>query len=284
MIGKLQRVLLKRPDQAFIDQQNLEAQWQAFNYSSCPDYREVLREYDDFETIIKAHVPDVHYLPHHEAAGLDSIYTHDPVKISSSGAILMNMGKAQREPEPRILKEYLEELGIPVLGEIGGKGRMEGGDILWLDEQTAAIASGYRTNREGIRQFIRLTEGFLDEIIEVPLPHADGPSACLHLMSIISLVDTHLAAVYSRYMPVFFRELLLDRGIHLIEVDDSEYKTLGCNILALEPGKCLLPAGNPKIKRQLETEGIHVYEYPGRELSLKGTGGPTCLTCPVLRE
>ncbi len=63
MIGKIQSILLKRPEQAFISQENLNKTWEEFNYFGCPDYEQVLREYAAFEKIIKEHVPNVYYLP-----------------------------------------------------------------------------------------------------------------------------------------------------------------------------------------------------------------------------
>jgi N-dimethylarginine dimethylaminohydrolase len=161
---------------------------------------------------------------------------------------------------------------------------MEGGDVLWLDERTLAVGRGYRTNAEGIRQFRALTAGMVERVIEVPLPHADGSEACLHLMSLISLIDRDLAVVYSRYLPVFFRQILIDMGIELIEVSDDEYERLGANVLALAPRLCLYPAGNPATLEKMTRAGARVFTYPAEEISLKGTGGPTCLTCPVLRK
>lgn len=102
-------------------------------------------------------------------------------------------------------------------------------------------------------------------------------------MSFISLIDHDLAVVYSPLMPVFFRQLLIKRGIKLIEVDEQEYMNLGCNVLTLSPRVCMLPEGNPKVKEQLEKNGATVYTYKGHEISYKGTGGPTCLTAPVRR-
>ena len=104
---------------------------------------------------------------------------------------------------------------------------MEGGDVVWLDERTVAIGRGYQTNDEGIRQFRELTKDFVERFIVVPMPHGEGEDACLHLMSVISMVDWDFAVVYSKFMPVFFRELLLERGIRLLEVDDEEYERLG---------------------------------------------------------
>lgn len=193
------------------------------------------------------------------------------------------MGKELRASEYKATREFLEAKGIPTLGEIKPPGKMEGGDVLWIDESTVAIGRGYRTNDEGIRQFKDLTKDFIDEYIIVPMPHAEGEEACLHLMSIISFVDLDKAVVYSKYMPVFFREFLLERGITLIEGDDDEYDYLGTNLLALEPGKVILIEGCPKIKKALEELGVEVLTYEGKEVSYRGTGGPTCLSSPIYR-
>ena len=284
MVGKLESVILKHPKDAFISPQNLANQWRAFNYPACPDYEKALMEFARFEQVLKQNVTQIYYLPRHERAGLDSIYTHDPVKITRRGAILMNMGKTLRTAEPEILSSWLERIGIPILGKIEAPGRMEGGDVVWLNERILAVGRGYRTNAEGIRQLKDMTAGMVDRFIEVPLPHADGPDACLHLMSLISLIDRDLAVVYSRYLPEFFRQILIEMGIELIDVPDDEYEHLGTNVLALAPRRCLFPAGNPVTKANMTSAGAQVFTYPAKEISLKGTGGPTCLTCPVLRK
>ena len=205
------------------------------------------------------------------------------MKITKKGAIYFPMGKALRSREYQATREYLESIGVPTLGEIKAPGKMEGGDVLWIDEKTVAIGRGYRTNDEGIRQFKELTKGIVDEYIIVPMPHGEGEDACLHLMSIISFVDVDKAVVYSKFMPVFFREYLIEKGITLIEADDDEYDYLGTNLLALEPGKVILIKGCPKIEGKLRDMGIEVLTYEGKEVSYRGTGGPTCLTCPITR-
>ncbi|MTI67741.1 MAG: amidinotransferase [Firmicutes bacterium] len=284
MVKPIKSILLKHPRNVFISQENLNKSYEKYNYVKCPDYKKVLKEYESFEKIIKDNVENVFYLPKDNNTGLDSIYTHDTAKITKKGAIYFNMGKPLRRGEPNTTRKYLESLGIPTLGFIQGDGRMEGGDVVWLDEKTVAIGRGYRTNYEGIRQFKELVKDFIDEIIVVPLPHAEGKDECLHLMSLISMVDKDLAVVYSRYMPVFFREYLQKRGIKLLEVNEKEYEYLGSNVLALAPRKCLLIKGNPNIKEKLTKFKVKVYEYEGYDLSYLGTGGPTCLTMPLHRE
>lgn len=284
MVKKIDTILMKRPEAAFVSQEHLNENWEKFAYFGCPDYEKVLQEYDAFEKIVKDHVENVYFLPCDERTGLDSIYAHDSLKVTSRGAIYFPMGKALRSQERLAAEEFLKSHGVPTLGYITSPGKMEGGDVLWIDEKTVAIGRGYRTNDEGIRQFKELTKDFIDEYIIVPMPHGDGEDACLHLMSIISFVDTDKAVVYSKYMPVFFREYLLKRGIQLIECGDAEYDYLGTNLLALEPGVCILIDGCPEIRKKIEDTGVKVYTYEGKELSYRGTGGPTCLTCPVCRK
>jgi N-dimethylarginine dimethylaminohydrolase len=102
-------------------------------------------------------------------------------------------------------------------------------------------------------------------------------------MSIISPVDHDLAVVYSPLMPVTFRERLLARRTTLVEVPDEEFESLGANVLATAPRRCLMLAGNPMTRERLEKAGVEVREYLGDNISLKGGGGPTCLTRPLKR-
>ncbi len=280
---KIQSILMKKPETAWKSQDNVEKQWRQLHYPSLPDYKKVLEEYRIFANIIEDHVDEVHYLPDDNHTGLDSIYTHDPVLITKGGAILCNMGKEERKAEAAAIGRYLNKIGIPILGEIKAPGKIEGGDVVWLDDDTAAVGLGYRSNSEGVAQLRELTRGMVKEIVEVGLPHGNGPDECLHLMSMISPVDEDLAVVYSRLMVVPFRDLLLEKGIKFVEVPDDEYDNFACNVLALEPRKCVMISGNPKTKAALEQAGATVFEYPGEDVSIKGGGGPTCLTRPLLR-
>ncbi len=102
-------------------------------------------------------------------------------------------------------------------------------------------------------------------------------------MSILSPVDKDLAVVYSPLMPIRFRNELLKRGYELIEVPEEEFESMGCNVLAISPRNCVMVDGNPKTKNLLEAAGCKVTTYSGKEISVKGGGGPTCLTRPLAR-
>jgi N-dimethylarginine dimethylaminohydrolase len=124
----------------------------------------------------------------------------------------------------------------------------------------------------------------VDRVVPVPLPHWHGPEDVFHLMSMYSPVDHDLAVVYSPLLPVPFRQLLLKKGYELVEVPEEEFESMGCNVLAVAPRKCVVVEGNPVTRRRLEAAGAEVHEFKGREISMKGGGGPTCLTRPLVRS
>ncbi|MFC4803117.1 dimethylarginine dimethylaminohydrolase family protein [Neobacillus sp. GCM10023253] len=284
MYKKLNRVIVKHPKDAFISQEHLGREWKRFNYINEPDFLKAQHEYEQFIAIIKEHVGNIEFLPVSERVGLDSLYAHDPVKFTPKGAIILKSGKTLRQPEAEVYKDFLQEKEIPIVGELTGEAVADGGDLVWLDDRTLLIGRGYRTNDEAIRQIKEMVADQVEEVIVVQLPHDQGENECLHLMSIISIVDKDLAVVYSRLMPVFLRQMLIKRGFRLVEVPEDEYLRLGCNVLALAPRVCMMVSGNPFTKQQLINAGATVYEYDGNEISYLGTGGPTCLTCPVERE
>jgi N-dimethylarginine dimethylaminohydrolase len=280
---QLHAVLVKHVRDAFVDQNTIERQWKTLNYTAPPDLARAIDEHDRFIDILRSNGATVHLLAPDPRTTLDSIYVRDASIASSAGFILCAMGKAERAGEPAAQADALGALGIETSGPIAPPGRLEGGDLIWLDDHTLAVGRGYRTNGEGIRQ-LRAIVGDSVDVVEVPLPHWRGQGDVMHLMSLISPVDVDLAVVYSRLLPVPFREWLIDRGVRLVEVPDEEFESMGTNVLALAPRRCLALSGNSMTRRALERSGCEVIEYEGTEISVKGAGGPTCLTRPIRRD
>ena len=284
MVDPIRRVLVKHPKDAYQDQIKLNKQSPQLNYLGVPSFDKALADHETLVGLLESSGAEVHYLPRDDSTTLDSIYTHDPCIVSNGGVILCNMGKKDRLSEPSASENYFQSIDIPILGRIEAPGTLEGGDVVWINERIVAVGEGYRSNAEGIRQFQALLGNLVEKVITVPLPHWTGPAECLHLMSNVSPIDHNLYLVYSRLLPVFFRQYLIDSEIELLEVPDEEYNSMGCNVLAIAPRKCIMIAGNPKIQQQLEAKDVEVQIYDGSEISLKGTGGPTCLTRPFLRS
>ena len=283
-VGTLRRVVVKHARTAFADPDEIARDWKALNFTAPPDPARAATEYEQFLELLRTTGAEVLSLPEDPATTLDAVYTRDASLITPRGAVVCRMGKAERGTEPAAQRRSFESWGVPVVGTIESPGTIEGGDVLWLDDRTVVVGRGYRTNDSGIAQYRALLGDAIDELIVVPLPHWRGPGDVFHLMSIISPVAVDLAVVYSPLMPVPFRELLAERGVQFVEVPDQEFETMGANVLALAPRVCVMVDGNPITKARLESAGAKVHTYAGTEISLKGGGGPTCLTRPLERD
>ncbi len=280
--GPWTRILVRDARDAFGGPAQIAREWQPLHFTAPPDYRLAVAQYEHFVDLLQSAVPVVRCTgPAWEGLTLDAVYVRDAAVMTARGAVLCRMGKAARAREPQALAAAFESLGIPVAGAIEPPGTLEGGDVAWLGPRLVAVGRGYRTNDEGIRQLRALLGDTVDDVIVVPLPHHRGPGDVFHLMSILSPVDRDLAVAYSPLMPVPFRERLLSLGYGLVEVPGDEFETMGANVLALAPRRCLMVNGNPKTRAALERVGAEVLVYEGSEISIKGGGGPTCLTRPL---
>jgi N-dimethylarginine dimethylaminohydrolase len=278
----LARVVVKHAREAFLDRARIEAEWRALNFTAAPDLARAIDEYDRWLALLSSSGAQVLSLPASDEVTLDSIYARDASVVTPRGMLLCRMGKAARATESEAQARAFRAWGIPIAGAIEEPGRLEGGDLVWLDARTVAVGRGYRTNQDGIRQ-LRAQLGPDVEVIEVPLPHWRGPSDVFHLMSIVSPIDRDLAVVYAPLLPIPFRETLIERGYTLVDVPDEELGSMGANVLAIAPRRCIALDGNPETRRRLERAGAEVLVYDGIEISVKGGGGPTCLTRPIER-
>ncbi|MBK8503092.1 MAG: hypothetical protein IPL46_13290 [Saprospiraceae bacterium] len=282
--GDIKSVILKSPQNTFISEHQIESEWKALNYLSKPDFVAAKAEYQHFESIFRDFNIEVHHLPPEDGLSIDSIYCRDAAIVTDHGMILCNMGKKARRSEPVSIGAFAGKLDIKILGQINDPGTIEGGDVAWLDARTLIVGHSYRTNAGGIAQLEGLLSPFDVQIIRVDLPHYKGPQDVFHLMSVFSPVAPDVAVVHSPLLPISFRNLLLDRSIRLVEVPQAEFDSMGCNVLALKPGVCIMVDGNPVTQERLEKAGCQVIPIKGNEICIKGGGGPTCLTRPLLRK
>jgi N-dimethylarginine dimethylaminohydrolase len=283
MVAPLRRVIVKRPEEAFQNAETIEQQWAGLGYLSPPDFRIACEEHARLVALLRAAGAEVLELPADPRTGLDSLYAHDPVLISDSGAIVFQMGKNARRGEGHAYTDSLKRWSVPILGVVEGGGTAEAGDMIWLDRHTLLVGRGFRTNAIGLQALSALLEPKGVQVIPVPLPYFNGPQDVLHLMSFMSLLDDNLAVIYRRLLPVPLFELLTERNIQLVDVPDEEYGSMACNVLATSPRNILMIRGNPITRSRLQAAGCTISEFDGREICVPGSGGPTCLTRPVLR-
>jgi len=283
MVGVLKRVLVCSPRSASWDQTDRVARWQELGFGHAPDPDKAETQHAALRRELEAVDAEVIELPSSPELSLDAVYAHDASLATDFGLILMRPGKPNRVAEGRHQGRFAAELGIPIAGEIEGPGTTEAGDIVWLDDKTLLIGHGYRTNKAGIEQMRAILSPQRVEVISAPLPYGPGPSACLHLMSLISLVNEKTALVDLPWLAVETVELLASRGFKFVEIDYSERETLACNVLALGNNRLLAIEENHKTNERLRQHGFDVRNFPGSEICINGSGGPTCLTRPLLR-
>ncbi len=276
MTGRLREVLVKRPGPAF----GRAFDDPAHGFLGPVDLVVAQREHDAFVDTLASLGPTVHLLET-ELASPDLVYTFDPLLVSDRGAIPLRPGKPNRLAEPDALEAWTLAAGIPTLGRIEAPGTIEGGDTFWLRPDLLCIGRTLRTNADGARQLADIVGG---DVRVFDLPYWHGPDELVHLLSVISPVADDLAVVYLPLLPVGLWALLQELGIRLLEVSDDEFPTLGCNVLAVRPGVVIVADGNPAIAATLAAAGCEVHTYPASQVGVNGSGGPTCMTRPILRD
>ena len=275
MWGDLRRVLVRRP----LPEDAVA--WEAYGWRAAPDVAAAQAEHEAFCALLEEAGAEV-VVSEHDPGNPDAIYTYDPTLVVRDGAVLLLPGKEGRRREPQATVAALESAGVPVVGRIELPATVEGGDTVWLDERTLLVGIGYRTSPEAVGALRVAIPGV--EVIAFDLPHWNGATEVMHLMSFLSPLDRDLALVYTRIAPTRLMWLLAERGIDVVEVPDTEFDTQGPNVLALGPRRALALEGNDETRRRMERAGVDVITYRGDEISRKGDGGPTCLTRPLLRS
>ncbi|HVL54417.1 MAG TPA: arginine deiminase family protein [Vitreimonas sp.] len=275
MTAPLREVLVKAPDAAF----GAAFDDPAHGFLHPVDLDVARREHDVFTMLLASLGATVHELEA-PSPSPDLVYTFDPLLVSDRGAIPLRPGKPNRLVEPAVLERWTAAAGIPTLGRIEAPGTVEGGDTLWLRPDLLCIGRTLRTNDAGARQLSAIVGG---DVRIFDVPYWRGPGELIHLLSVISPVADDLAVVFLPLLPVGLWSVLRDLGIRLIEVPEEEFGTLGCNVLAVRPGVVILADGNRRTRVLLEAAGCEVHTWPASEIGINGSGGPTCLTRPILR-
>jgi dimethylargininase len=276
MTAPLREALLKAPGPAF----GRAYEDPAHGFLHACDLDVAKREHAAFSELLASLGTTVHQLET-EVDSPDLLYAFDPLLITDRGAIPLRPGKKNRQVEPAAIEQWTLARGIPTVGRIEAPGTIEGGDTFWLRPDLFVIGRTLRTNQSGADQLSALVGG---DVRIFDVPYWRGNDDLLHLMSIIHPIADDLAVVYLPLLPVGLWHLLMELDYRLIEVADDEIDQLGCNVLVVRPGVVIIAEGNPKIAAALAVHGVEVHAYPATEIGVNGSGGPTCMTRPILRD
>ena len=259
---------------------------EAWHYAAPIDLDRARAEHRRFVDLLDASGADVLFIDDEPDEQPDSVFTYDASLVTRAGAVLFHMGKAARRPEAELHEAFYGSVGIPILGRVDAPGTIEGGDTLWIDENTLAVGRGYRTNDDGIGQLASIMASIDVDVVSFDLPVHHGSEACLHLMSLVSMCAPDLALVHLPLLPVRLLELLERSGYELVVAPPEEFARTGgisCNVLATGPRAILMVEGAPQTEAALRDAECTVTTFSGVDLCSKTEGGPTCLTRPLLR-
>ncbi len=281
MTGPLKKVGLIKPGISLKDADPL-----LWHYGSAFDPDKLDSVHKSFVDLLIGSNVEILWMSEKDNGLADSVFTYDASFMTEFGAIILSPGKKLRKGEEKIHREFYKKNNIPIIGEIKERGIAEGGDIFWLDKETLIIGKGFRTNQNGVDQLTEILQPYKIRIHVFDLPVFQGQEACLHMMSLISLIDTKKAIVHSPLLPVGLFELLEEKKFELIEAPSKEFYSssgLSINVLATAPGECIMLAGLPETAKKLVSSGISLKLFDGNALCIGCEGGPTCLTRPILR-
>jgi len=197
--------------------------------------------------------------------------------VVKGGAILCRMGVSYRRGEELPIMRTLAKLGMPILRTIHGTGLMEGGSFLWLNDRTAVVSVGHRSNAEGARQ--------LEEVLGtqgVELIFIENTGFGLHIDGSMVMVDVNKALVFFQDLPWWFLDRLKEMGIKLVDADPRD-GGMGVNCIAVSPGRVIMSSHAKYTADCLDAAGVEVIMVDYDEIHKNG-GGIHCSTLPLIRD
>ncbi len=206
-----------------------------------------------------------------------SVFTRDPAIIVKGGAIICRMGVSYRRGEELPFMRTLAKIGMPILQTIHGTGLMEGGSFLWLNENTAVVSVGQRSNAEGARQLAEILK-----TLGVDLLCVDNTGYGLHIDGSMVMIDVNKALVFVQDLPWWFLVRLKELDIQLIDADPRD-GGMGVNCLAVRTGRAIMSSHAKYSADRLDQAGIEVVmvDY---DVIHKNGGGVHCSTLPLIRD
>lgn len=213
-------------------------------------------------------------------------FCQEPMVVRG-GAIIGRFGSTpyKRGQEPYFLK-FLAEISCPVLYTIHGNGIWEPGPSVFIAEDVLVTHRGVAGNNEGIEQAMPVLQRAGVEqvhIADVPgyLDSIKWPAGgTYHTDMWLGPLDIGLAVIYPPWCGYETVKWLKEKGFHLIEISPEEQcRFLPANLIPIEPGKVIMPAGAEKTIKEVRKAGVEVIAFESQGI-IGGSGGG--MRCSVL--
>ena len=272
----LKSVLLHRPGSemsALVDPDSVQM-------LAIPDTKLASEQHDALACAFKAEGVQVHYVDPDGVPSPNQMFVADLMFMTPEGAIIARPASTVRAGEERWVARRLAELGIPIVKSIRGSGVFEGADAAWIDEDTVMVATGHRTNHEGLAQVAYILNEMGVDVFHVGLPYGS-----MHLMGGLRIIDKDLALCWPGRVPYDTVAELRERGFDVYFIPDLDEAVRGMplNLVTLAPMKVLMPAGNPFSETFYNDLGIECRTVVLNEL-IKAAGAVGCLSGILERE
>lgn len=278
-VGRLRTVLMHRPGKEIegVTQENFAQ----YRFRGAINAEKARLEQDALADIYRAHGVDVYYVEGQRVDKPNAMFMRDLVLMTPEGAILCRPAFAARRGEEKAVAATLAKLGVPIIKTINGDGYFEGACAMWVDRETVVIGTSSRANESGVRQ----VENELRNIGVTNIIKTQIPFGSIHLDGYMNMVDKDKILMFPWHVTYDCAKALMDRGITLLEATDiHEIKQgMALNVVALSPGKVVMPKNNPNTKGLLEEAGVEVIEIDTTEL-MNGWGALHCMTACLNRE
>jgi len=296
-LERLKSVLVHTPgdELALIDESN----YKYWLYDKVPDIPKYIEEHRNYQELLESNGVKVYELEDYVDENTYMIkqmpnltFLHDIAVISSKGAILSKMRPPARAKEEVVVKEALNNLGIPILSEFDGEdGFFEG--CLLFSKETIFIADTERHTYPFIQEF---TSNILNDFKEVIYTRIPKARRYMHPDTVFNRIREDLALAY---LPAFgetclftedsreridFKEFMRDKGVEIISVSDSEQSRHGCSCVPLESGTIFHYdiALDQETKRELESQGVEIISFHPEAMH-SGGGSLRCHTLRLCR-
>lgn len=274
---RLKSVLLHCPGQELVDVQDDPV---AAQMLAPLDVNRAIDEHHAMAEVYQSLGIEVHFVEPGHPCQPNLMFCADLFAMTPQGAILARPASTVRAGEERWVARKLAALGIPILKTLTGCATFEGADLMWIDEKTAMIGRGLRTNQAAITQIEQLMSELGIELMVV-----DSPYGIMHFMSLLRIVDSNLAICWPRRTPFATVSALQERGYEVVfpPFADDQASYRGINFVTLGARRILMVEKLPGVQDYFEGLGIECLTTSTDELT-RAAGNVGCLTGILQRE